>query len=234
MKTKPLTDAKCRNARFDEAGGNKLFDGGGLYLDLRSSGSKKWRLKYRFNGKETLTFAAKDWAGSDQFSQGETGLKAVGAVVSILGTVIETASETVVKAPAHPLSAFLMKQWAGASEWAEVGAKVGRGLGAIAGIVLAGFDLIKNAPEAYRNKETKLWVLYNVSGALGVYVAAAAFFGWPLFWPALILSILVGIAIAIFKASALKDWVSRCKFSTGEHYDSLEAELKAFSSAAGD
>ncbi|TPQ46092.1 hypothetical protein C2U71_09975 [Burkholderia ubonensis] len=182
----------------------------------------------------TLTFAAKDWAGSDQFSQGETGLKAVGAVVSILGTVIETASETVVKAPAHPLSAFLMKQWAGASEWAEVGAKVGRGLGAIAGIVLAGFDLIKNAPEAYRNKETKLWVLYNLSGALGVYVAAAAFFGWPLFWPALILSILVGIAIAIFKASALKDWVSRCKFSTGEHYDSLEAELKAFSSAAGD
>ncbi|WP_260430265.1 tyrosine-type recombinase/integrase [Burkholderia stagnalis] len=54
MKTKPLTDAKCRNARFDEAGGNKLFDGGGLYLDLRSSGSKKWRLKYRFNGKENL------------------------------------------------------------------------------------------------------------------------------------------------------------------------------------
>lgn len=182
----------------------------------------------------TLTFAAKDWAGSDQFSQGETGLKAVGAVVSIVGTVIETASETVAKAPAHPLSAFIMKQWAGASEWAEVGAKVGRGLGALAGIVLAGFDLIKNAPEAYRNKETKLWVLYNLSGALGVYVAAAAFFSWPLFWPALILSILVGIAIAIFKASALKDWVSRCKFSKGEHYDSLEAELKAFSSAAGD
>ncbi|AIP50848.1 Arm DNA-binding domain-containing protein [Burkholderia pseudomallei] len=54
MKTKPLTDAKCRNAKFDETEGNKLFDGGGLFLDLRSSGSKKWRLKYRFNGKENL------------------------------------------------------------------------------------------------------------------------------------------------------------------------------------
>ncbi|WP_186142714.1 T6SS effector BTH_I2691 family protein [Burkholderia gladioli] len=181
----------------------------------------------------TLTFAAKDWAGSDQFSQGETGLKAVGAVVSIVGTVIETASETVAKAPAHPLSAFIMKQWAGASEWAEVGAKVGRGLGAIAGIVLAGYDIFKNMPEAWSNGEKNLSRLYFVSGVLGAYVAAAAFFSLPLFWPALILSILVGIAIAFMKASALKDWVSRCKFSKGDHYDSLEAELKAFNSAAG-
>lgn len=181
----------------------------------------------------TLTFAAKDWAGSDQFSHGETSLKAVGAVVSVLGTVIETASETVAKAPAHPLSAYIMKQWAGASEWAEVGAKIGRGLGAIAGVVLAGYDLLKNAPEAYVNKETNLWLLYNLSGGLGIYVAVAAFFSLPLFWPALMFSILVGIAIAVFKSSALKDWVSHCKFSKGEHYDSLESELKAFSAAAG-
>jgi hypothetical protein len=181
----------------------------------------------------TLTFAAQDWAGSDQFNQGETGLKAVGAVVSILGTVIETASETVAKAPAHPLSAFIMKQWAGASEWAEVGARIGRGLGAIAGIVLAGYDIIKNAPDAYRNKETKLWVLYNLSGVLGIYVAVAAFFSVPFFWPALILSIMVGMVLALVKASAVKDWVSHCKFSKGEHYDSLEAEVKAFSAAAG-
>lgn len=181
----------------------------------------------------TLTFAAKDWAGSDQFNQGETGLKAVGAVVSILGTVIETTSETVAKAPAHPLSAFIMKQWAGASEWAEVGAKVGRGLGAIAGIVLAGYDLLKNSGEAFENHEKKLGWLYIASGTLGAYIAVAAFFSVPLFWPALILSIMVGIAIAILKASALKDWVSRCKFSKLEHYDSLESELKAFNSAIG-
>jgi uncharacterized membrane protein YsdA (DUF1294 family) len=181
----------------------------------------------------TLTFAAQDWAGSDQFNQGETGLKAVGAVVSILGTIVETASETVMKAPAHPLSAFIMKQWAGASEWAEVGAKIGRGLGAAAGIVLAGYDLFKNVPDAHRAKETKLWVLYNLSGGLGAYVAVAAVSSLPLFWPALILSILVGIAIAFVKASAMKDWVSRCKFSKGERYDSVETELTAFNAAVG-
>lgn len=32
----------------------KLFDGGGLFLHVQPSGSKLWRLKYRFNGKEKL------------------------------------------------------------------------------------------------------------------------------------------------------------------------------------
>lgn len=181
----------------------------------------------------TLTFAANDWAGSDQFGEREARMKAVGAVVSVLGTVIETASETVVRAPAHPLSAFIMKQWAGASEWAEVGSKIGRGLGAAAGIVLAGYDIFKNAPEAFRNREKGLGWLYLGSGVLGAYLAFAAFASLPLFWSVLILSILIGIAIAVFKASAVKDWVSRCKFSKGEHYDSLKAEIEAFSAAAG-
>jgi hypothetical protein len=103
----------------------------------------------------------------------------------------------------------------------------------VAGIVLAGYDIFKNAPEAWNNGKKGLAKLYGASGILGAYVAAAAFFSLPLFWPILILSILVGIAIAIFKASALKDWVSRCRFSKGERYESLEAELKAFSSAVG-
>lgn len=30
----------------------KLFDGGGLYLEVTPSGGKLWKLKYRFNGKE--------------------------------------------------------------------------------------------------------------------------------------------------------------------------------------
>ena len=181
----------------------------------------------------TLAFVTEDWADSDQFNQTEAGLKAVGAVVAIVGTVIETASETVMKAPAHPLSAFLMKQWAGASAWAEVGATVGRGLGAVAGIVLAGYDIFKSAPAAYGNRDYGLTSLYAVSGALAIYVAAAAFFSVPLVGPALILSILVGIAIASLKASALKEWVSRSKFGLGDHYDSLEAELRAFGSAIG-
>lgn len=32
----------------------KLADGGGLYLFVRANGSKLWRMKYRFEGKERL------------------------------------------------------------------------------------------------------------------------------------------------------------------------------------
>ena len=38
----------------------KLSDGGGLFLLLHSNGSKYWRMKYRFMGKEKL-FAIGLW-----------------------------------------------------------------------------------------------------------------------------------------------------------------------------
>lgn len=51
----PLSDTQCRNARPDPTGrSRKLFDGGGLYLQIHPSGSKLWRLKYAFAGKEKL------------------------------------------------------------------------------------------------------------------------------------------------------------------------------------
>ncbi|MEA5097903.1 MAG: integrase arm-type DNA-binding domain-containing protein [Burkholderiaceae bacterium] len=47
----PLTDTTIRNAKpADKA--KRLFDGGGLYLEVSPSGGKWWRLKYRFGGKE--------------------------------------------------------------------------------------------------------------------------------------------------------------------------------------
>lgn len=54
----PLTDLKCRQAKYEQGGKNRLFDGGGLYLKLKATGSKKWCMKYQqFNGKENvLTF----------------------------------------------------------------------------------------------------------------------------------------------------------------------------------
>jgi integrase len=48
-----LSDVKVRN----EKPGTKpvrLFDGGGLYLEVTPSGGKLWRLKYRYGGKEKL------------------------------------------------------------------------------------------------------------------------------------------------------------------------------------
>ena len=46
-----LTDAAIRNAK-PAAKPLRLFDGGGLYLEVAPSGGKWWRLKYRFGGKE--------------------------------------------------------------------------------------------------------------------------------------------------------------------------------------
>ena len=47
----PLTDTAARKAKPREKA-YKLSDAGGLYLFVTPSGSKCWRLKYRFGGKE--------------------------------------------------------------------------------------------------------------------------------------------------------------------------------------
>ena len=53
----PLNDRQIRSAKPTEAGKKaKLFDGGGLYLEVTPAGGKIFRLKYRIGGKEkTLT-----------------------------------------------------------------------------------------------------------------------------------------------------------------------------------
>lgn len=47
----PLTATAIRNAKPGDKI-KKLFDGGGLYLEVSPNGGKWWRLKYRFGGKE--------------------------------------------------------------------------------------------------------------------------------------------------------------------------------------
>lgn len=47
----PLSDIACRNAKGKEKS-YRLFDGGGLYLEISPTGSKSWRYKYDYAGKE--------------------------------------------------------------------------------------------------------------------------------------------------------------------------------------
>jgi len=47
----PLTDTAARNARPREKA-YRLTDEKGMYLEVHPSGSKYWRLKYRFAGRE--------------------------------------------------------------------------------------------------------------------------------------------------------------------------------------
>ncbi|MHB8093064.1 MAG: tyrosine-type recombinase/integrase [Syntrophales bacterium] len=54
----PLNEMKVRNAKVKPKE-YQIFDGGGLYLLVTPSGGKLWRLKYRFNDKESrLSFGA--------------------------------------------------------------------------------------------------------------------------------------------------------------------------------
>lgn len=46
-----LNDVAVRKAK-PEAKSYKMADGGGMYLEVMPNGSKYWRVKYRFNGKE--------------------------------------------------------------------------------------------------------------------------------------------------------------------------------------
>ncbi|MBP0133305.1 MAG: DUF4102 domain-containing protein [Nitrosospira sp.] len=49
----PLTDIQIRNAKPTEKS-YKLYDGGGLYLEVAKSGGKLWRMKYSYARKEKL------------------------------------------------------------------------------------------------------------------------------------------------------------------------------------
>lgn len=69
------------------------------------------------------------------------------------------------------------------------------------------------------------------------------------FWPLFILSIIVGIALALVSASTLQEWISRCYFSTSVSlvraathgkppfklypYSTAEAEFKAYQNVIG-
>jgi hypothetical protein len=182
----------------------------------------------------TLQAAVEDVAGNDRFNRVETDTKAAAAVINIVGAMMETVSETVEKGPTHPLSAFILKQWS-LGERELAGLKLGgRALGAITGAALAVFDVM-NAVESFKKEEFGLTALYAGSSILGFYVAAFAITGAiPGFWIVLAASILIALAIAHYKASAMKDWISRSYFGTGEEkYPTLEEELSAFNSAAG-
>ena len=49
----PLTDTAIKKAK-SEAKDYKMADGGGMYLLVKATGSKCWRLKYRIGGREKL------------------------------------------------------------------------------------------------------------------------------------------------------------------------------------
>src|SRR6056297_3483380 len=74
--TKPLTATEVKNAKPTDKQ-YKLFDGKGLFLLIKPGGSKGWRFKYRFGGKEKLLSLGPypTVSLSDARSKRETALK---------------------------------------------------------------------------------------------------------------------------------------------------------------
>lgn len=56
-----LTDTRIRNAKKVEGKPYKLTDANGLYLEVKPTGAKLWRYRYRIDGKENV-FAAGEYA----------------------------------------------------------------------------------------------------------------------------------------------------------------------------
>jgi len=54
METDKLTALALKHVAREGAPPGKQFDGGGLYLDVRPTGARYWRMKYRFAGREKL------------------------------------------------------------------------------------------------------------------------------------------------------------------------------------
>lgn len=52
-----LNDIICKNVK-PNGKVQRLFDGGGLYLEVTKSGTKKWRMKYRFGGEKRLSIGS--------------------------------------------------------------------------------------------------------------------------------------------------------------------------------
>ena len=46
-----LSDIKCKNAKANKKT-YRIADGGWMYLEIMSNGSRYWRLKYRYLDKE--------------------------------------------------------------------------------------------------------------------------------------------------------------------------------------
>lgn len=196
-----------------------------------------------------LGCAVNDIANEDQFNSTERNFKGIAAIVGLSATLVDIAASTVEKAPRHPLAAFLPLQWALDADRAKFVAKVAQKIGCLAGIVTGLYDVFINAWGAFTDGKNTLAGMYFINGALGIAVAVTGYFTMAIFWPLLVLSIIVGIAVGLMGSGALQDWVSRCYFSNGVSglraathgkapfksypYPTANDEFKAYKTATG-
>lgn len=182
-----------------------------------------------------LGFITKDLANNDRYSQTETRVKFLSAIIGTASTVVQIVAETTIKIPTHPLSQYMHSQWALTIVKAKKIVVVARATGGIAGVVTSFFDLA-NAKKSFDEEKFLLGILYAANGMIGISMALYGIFSSnPIFWEILIIYFCVGIIIGILNEAELKQWISRCYFgkNSSERYIDIEEELLAFNSLAG-
>jgi hypothetical protein len=196
-----------------------------------------------------LHYLVEDVVESDPNNDFDRRNKLCIAIVGLTSGLIETICNTVAKAPTHPLAARLMTQWAvltvAAAKKLAFGAKVA---GAVAGFIAGVYEIYQGIKKA-RDGDLAMGTLLGISGVLGISVAVALFFGAAAFWPLLVLSFIMGFVVALLSNDELKEWISRCYFSTAatiiratnkakgekaaDPYKTASDELKAYKGAVG-
>ncbi|WP_316154275.1 hypothetical protein [Cupriavidus sp. BIC8F] len=187
-----------------------------------------------------LYHATQSFRAAGEFDEPERGIKLVGGLVSMAGTLAEQTGVVLEKAPTHALVRRIMRSPPKA-EWLEMGKKLavrGRWIGFAGAAVGVGWDAY-HAYDEFGKGHRWLFALYLTSaisgGAASVLPLASEEFlvflvGVPS-WPFLVVLLAVNVGILLLDDPTTLKWTKRCRFGkapASEHYSSLEAESFEF------
>ncbi|WP_234788293.1 T6SS effector BTH_I2691 family protein [Cupriavidus necator] len=187
-----------------------------------------------------LHHATQSFRAAGEFDEPERGIKLVGGLVSMAGTLAEQTGVVLEKAPTHVIVRRIMRLPPKA-EWLEMGKKLavrGRWIGFAGAAVGVGWDAY-HAYDEFGKGHRWLFALYLTSavsgGAASVLPLASEEFlvflvGVPS-WPFLVVLFAVNVGILLLDDPATLKWTKRCRFGkapASERYSSLEAESFEF------
>jgi hypothetical protein len=157
---------------------------------------------------------------------------AVGSFTEVLGIAAGRATGLVLAGARGVQGAALALKGAAALKF------LGRGLGAVAGVIVAFWDA-SHAWEEYQQGNAGMMTLYVLSAGVGLAVAFGAL-GWSLLLTAwlpvlFVVLVVVVVLIEVFKDNKLEDWLERTLWGTWRDeykrntpFESIEVEMEQF------
>lgn len=115
----------------------------------------------------------------------------------------------------------------------EVLALSGRVLGALGGVIMAGWDLWKAYDEGVNKKNWGIGALFLGSAALGGLAALGFFLVWNPLTMVILVAALVILTLFLekYKDNKIQTWLEQCIFGKGKRYDDAKMEMDEFALA---